>query len=392
MKVVIYDIETLIEYFLIKIYDPDKDQWFKFGVNKWENSILSFIKFTEDYKDYYHVGFNNLRFDSQVVEWIIRNYENWHEIDNLEICRRIWQKAQDVIDDANYDIFPEYREENLTLKQIDLFTIWHFNNENRRTSLKAVEYALDMENIEEMPINHDQTGLTQQDIKDIDDYCQNDVWATYQFYLVTRGQTDLKLYKGEDKIADRLAMEQEFGLKCLNWDDVKIGAEWNKLDYIKLTGRNERDLKPKKVKHFYGKKFKQFFPKWVKFQTPELQKFVKEFGETYIINKKQEFKYKFNDELVATIAKGGIHSNEKGRFLKPKEDEEYWQIDIGSQYPNAIRKYKVEPDHLPGWNSLIVSKVDRRLKYKKQYQETNIPKYNSLQKMGKLALNGGSLF
>ena len=77
--------------------------------------------------------------------------------------------------------------------------------------------------------------------------------------------------------------------------------------------------------------------------------------------------------------------------ITPADDEEYWQIDIGSQYPNAIRKYKVEPGHLPGWNELIVSKIDRRLKYKKMYGETKIPKYNSLQKMGKLALNGGSL-
>lgn len=94
--------------------------------------------------------------------------------------------------------------------------------------------------------------------------------------------------------------------------------------------------------------------------------------------------------LVATIAKGGIHSNEKGRFLKPSADEKYIQIDIGSQYPNGIRKYKVNPPHLPGWNDLIVSKIDRRLKYKKQYGETKNPKFNSLQKMGKLALNGGS--
>lgn len=34
-------------------------------------------------------------------------------------------------------------------------------------------------------------------------------------------------------------------------------------------------------------------------------------------------------DLVATIARGGIHSNEKGRFLKPNEDEIFLQNDIG---------------------------------------------------------------
>lgn len=390
IKPLIFDIETLLEFYLIKIYDPEHDQWFRFGVNQWENSLNEMVDFFDKYKDYHFVGYNSLRFDSQVVEWIIRNYENWNELSGLEITQKIWQKAQDVIDDANYELLPEYSEINVSFKQIDLFTIWHYNNENRRVSLKSLEYAMDMENIEEMPIHHAQKGLSKEDIELIDNYCQNDIKATYQKYLITRGVTDLKLYKGEDKIADRLAMQEEFGLNCLNWDDVKIGAEWNKLDYIKASGRNEKDLKPKEIIHFYGKKFKQFFPKWVKFQTPELQKFVKDLGETYAINKKQEFRYKFNDNLVATIAKGGIHSNEKERFLQPDNDEVYYQIDIGSQYPNAIRKYKVEPKHLPGWNSLIVSKIDRRLRYKKQYGETKEPKFNSLQKMGKLALNGGS--
>ena len=95
-------------------------------------------------------------------------------------------------------------------------------------------------------------------------------------------------------------------------------------------------------------------------------------------------------DLKAVIAKGGIHSMDKPRIIIPKEDETYWQIDIGSQYPNAIRKYKVEPRHLPGWNNLIVSKIDRRLNYKAEYQKTLNPKFNSMQEMGKLALNGGS--
>lgn len=390
LPVVIFDIETLKEQFLIGIYDPAKDKYFEFGVNKWENTLDSFIKFTEEYKDYYWTGFNNLAFDSQVIEYLLRNYEFWYELSNMEIVTKLYQKAQDTIDNSNYGLFPDYREDQLTLKQLDLFTIWHFNNENRRVSLKALEFAMNLENIEEMPIHHSKKDLTQEEVQIIKNYCKNDIYATHQFYLITIGQTDDPLYKGENKIEDRLAMQEEFGLKCLNWDDVKIGAEWNKLDYIKATGKNEKDLKPKQVVHYYGKRFKQFFPKWVKFQTPELKKFVQEFGNEFVINKKQEFKYKFNDELTATIAKGGVHSNESGRFLAPNKGQKYYQIDIGSQYPNAIRKYIVEPKHLPGWNKLIVSKIDRRLKYKKQHQETNIPKFNSLQKMGKLALNGGS--
>lgn len=391
MKVLIFDKECLLECFFVGIYDPQEDKSYEFGVNLWENSLDAFIKFIETHKDYYWVGYNNLFYDSQIMEFILNNHENWHSLSNLEICAKISQESNDIIDNSNYGLFPKYREEYLTVKHIDLPRIWHFFNENRRVSLKALEFSMGYENIEEMPIHHLAKNLTKDQIQDIKSYCFNDVRATYKFYLITIGQTDLKLYKGKNKIKDRQIIEEEVGIKCLNFDDVKIGAEWNKLDYCKLTGRSERDLKPKKVNHFFGKKYKQFFPNTIKFQSKELQRFVKELGETFILNEKQEFKYKFNDKLTVTIARGGIHSNEGGRFLKPLENEIYLQCDIGSQYPNAIRKYKVYPLHLGiVWNEMLVSKIERRLKYKKLAKETKDPKYESLQEMGKLSLNGGA--
>lgn len=294
MQVLIHDIETLKEHFLVTFYNPDNREWNEFSVNVWEHQLDSLIKFMADHKDYFYVGYNNLGFDALILEWIIRNYDKWYDLTALEICQKIWQKAQDTIDNSNYGLFPEYREWDLTYKQIDLPRIWHFFNENKRVSLKALEFAMNLENIEEMPIPHDKENLTKEEIQLIKGYCKNDVFATYKFYLYTIGETEDILYKGQNKILDREIIEQETGLKCLNWDDVKIGAEWNKLDYMTMTGRNEKDLRPKKVNHFYGKKYKQFFPKTVKFQTPELQKFIKELGETYIKNEKQEFKFDFS--------------------------------------------------------------------------------------------------
>lgn len=294
IDVVVYDIETPKEMFLIVIYDPESRQYFRFEISRRKNQINKFIRFVERYDDVFWVGFNNIRFDAQVVEWILRNYEKWGEKSGEEIAEMIYQKAQDVIDDSNYNVFPEYREEQLSLKQLDLFTIWHFNNENRRTSLKAVEFSINFENIEESSIPFNKTGMTDKDMEDMIHYCVNDVNATYQLYLITRGQTELPLYKGKDKLADRHLMEEEFELKCLNWDDVKIGAEWNKIDYMKLTKKSEKELKPEKVRHFYGKRFRQFFPKTVRFQTPELKKFVRELGNTFVLNKKQEFKFDFS--------------------------------------------------------------------------------------------------
>jgi hypothetical protein len=96
MNVLIYDIETLKEYFLVVVLVP-QEPYRVFKVNQEENSLGAFVKFTEQYKDYYWVGYNNLRFDSQVVEWVLRNNEYWHELSNLEITAKIHQKAADVM-------------------------------------------------------------------------------------------------------------------------------------------------------------------------------------------------------------------------------------------------------------------------------------------------------
>ena len=150
MDVLIYDIETMKELFLVVVYNPAKDEYNEFEVSKNKNNLHLFTAFVDAYSDYYWVGYNNLRFDSQVVEWVLRNADYWHELTNLEICAKIAQKAGDVIHDANYDVFPEYRESDLSLKQIDLFKINHYDNKNRRVSLKRLEFEMDLEDIEEM--------------------------------------------------------------------------------------------------------------------------------------------------------------------------------------------------------------------------------------------------
>jgi hypothetical protein len=223
MKILIYDIETMQELFLIGIYNPDTQQWYEFQVSRNINQLDAFTRFTEEHADYYWVGYNNLRFDSQVVEWVLRNHGDWYDLSALEVCAKIAQKAADVIHDANYDVFPEYREEWLTLKQIDLFRVNHYDNKNRRVSLKRLEFEMDLPNIEEMPIHHTKTDMTDEEIQLTIDYCRNDIYATYEFYLVTIGQTDHPLYKGNNQIELRQDIYNEFGIPCLNYSDSKIG-------------------------------------------------------------------------------------------------------------------------------------------------------------------------
>jgi len=344
MNVIIYDIETLKEYFLVVCLIPG-EPYRAFKVNAEDNNLDAFINFTEKHRDYYWVGYNNLRFDSQVVEWIIRNYENWHELSNLEITAKIAQKAADVIHDANYDVFPEFREHELSLKQIDLFKVHHFDNKNRRVSLKRLEFEMDLENIEEMPIHHDTVGMTKDDIILTTEYCINDVWATYQFYKVTIGDTDHPLYKGDNRIQLRQDIQEEFGIPCLNYSDSKIGDEMIKKYYCEQKGIDYRDL-PKLGKFEKKTQLKNCIADYVKFQTPELQEFL-----TRIRKMSLGMKDDFKEELhfhgnVYSFMKGGLHTENTPKVFEADEEHEIIDWDVSSYYPAIIINNSRYPRHL----------------------------------------------
>ncbi|NDB81450.1 MAG: hypothetical protein EB127_01685 [Alphaproteobacteria bacterium] len=344
MDVLIYDIETLREYFLVVIYNPATKEYAEYEVNKNVNTLDGFIKFIDLHKEHYWVGYNNLRFDSQVVEWIIRNHEYWHELSSLEITGKISQKANDVIHDANYDVFPEYREDQLSFKQIDLFKVNHYDNKNRRVSLKRLEFEMDLENIEEMPIHH-RKNMSNEDITLVKDYCRNDVMATYAFYKVTTGDCDHPLYRGNNQISLRQDIEEEFGIPCMNYSDSKIGDEMIKKFYC-LEKRIEYNTLPKKG--FFRKeiKVKNCIADYVIFETPELQAFHKRI-KGMSLGLMDDFKETINFYNNAyTFAKGGLHTENSPKIFEADDTHLIIDWDVSSYYPAIIINNERYPQHL----------------------------------------------
>jgi hypothetical protein len=340
MKVLVFDIETLKELFLVVVYKPDTDVTYEFQVSRWTNQLDAFIRFTEEHDEHYWVGYNNLRFDSQVVEHIIRNYEHWHEMSGLEICAIIAQKAADTIHDANYDVFPEYKEEWLSLKQLDLFKINHYDNKNRRVSLKRLEFEMDFENIEEMPIHH-----LKEDVQITIDYCRNDVAATYEFYKITTGDTEHPLYKGNNQVELREDIYEEFGIPCLNYSDSKIGDEMIKKYYCEQKNIQYSDL-PKKGLFRTDVKLRDCIADYVIFQTPELQAFLKRISKERL-TMKDEFKesLEFYGNTY-TFAKGGLHTENKPKVFEADDDTLIIDWDVSSYYPAIIINNGRYPGHL----------------------------------------------
>ena len=364
MNVLIYDIETMQELFLIGIYNPDTKTYTEYEVSKDRNQLDGFMRFIDQHPEYYWVGYNNLRFDSQVIEWILRNYDDWHELTALETAAKIAQKAADIIHDANYDVFPEYREEWLTLKQIDVFRVNHYDNKNRMVSLKRLEFEMDLENIEEMPIHHTKTNMTDEEIQLTKDYCKNDVMATYEFYKVTTGNTEHPLYKGNNQIELRQDIEEEFGIPCLNYSDSKIGDEMIKKFYCEQKNIQYSDL-PKKGLFRTEVKVKHCIADYITFQTPKLQEFLKNISKEKLTIK-DEFKesVEFYDN-VYTFAKGGLHTENKPKIFEADADNIIVDWDVSSYYPaiiinNGKYPHHLGPEFLRGYKTMF----DKRLELK----------------------------
>lgn len=345
MNVFIGDIETLRSMFLLVVYTPKEDKWEEFEVSRRKNDLDRMVNWFYNHSSYYWVSYNGLRFDSQVVEWIIRNYEWWHNDSVDDVIKKIYQKAQDVIDDANYELFPEYREEHLTVKQVDLFKVLHLDNKHRRIGLKSIEFQLDMENIEEMPIHHSVEYMTDEQLEVTVKYCINDVLTTYHLYLLTRGDTTHPLYKGDDKIQLRFDIQEEFGIYCLNYSDSKIGDEIVKKYYCEQK-KISYDSLPKKG--FFRKKVdaKNCIAKYIDFKTPQLQQFLKTL-------KKKSFS--MADEFKETIhfygneysfMKGGLHTKQNAKAYYAEEGKLIIDFDVASFYPAIIINNEQYPHHL----------------------------------------------
>ena len=384
-NVLCYDIETLKEMFLFTAYIPETKEWHEFVVNKWNNHLDKLISFTSQYDDYYWVGYNNLRFDAQVVEYILRKHHEWNEFSNLEVAAKIAQKAGDVIHDANYEVAADYREYQLTLKQLDLFKINHYDNKNRMVSLKRLEFEMDLENIEEMPIHHLKENMTEEDCQLTMDYCRNDVMATYEFYKVTIGETEHPLYKGNNQIELRQNIKAEFGINCLNFSDSKIGDEIIKKFYCKKKKIKYSALPSK---GFFRKeiKVKDCIASYITFKTPQLQEFHQRI-KGIVLGMMDDFKEEIHFyDNVYSFMKGGLHTENSPKIFEADEDHLIIDWDVSSYYPAIIINNGKFPAHLgKAFLSGYKQMFEKRLELKPQAK--NDKKIKGIVGALKLAVN-----
>lgn len=341
MRVEIYDLECLKNLFTYTGLNYHTKEIYQFVICEWRNDFDELCEHL-NISHLLQVGFNNENFDYPLLHYILNNKLRFKYMSGQEIAQDIYNKAQLLID-SDFNVIPDKTKIH---KQLDLFKIWHYDNKARLTSLKDLEIAMNMDNIEEMPIHHT-TWCKEGDEKLVLSYNLNDVIATYNFFLVTLGKTDNPLYKGKNKIDLREKLSKKFKIPCMNYPDVKLGEQLILKLYGQKTGQNIYELKQKGGTKREVIKLKDCIPHWANFETVEFNEIKNKFKNTVIKN----IKGSFNESVFFHGSKmdygtGGLHSCcHPGVYSA----DDYWMIldeDVGSLYPSLAIQLGLYPEHL----------------------------------------------
>ena len=373
MNVWIIDIEVFSNFFCYTGKNRDTKEVVQFIITNNRNNLKNLLEHLKSVKG--QIGYNNLNYDYPIIHYLITH--NFESLETAKLTNLVYNKSKEIIESKYSSI------RKPLIPQLDLYRIWHFDNLTKATSLKGIECAMRFDNIEDLPFSPDYS-VKDEDINKILSYNLNDVNATEAFSYITLGETKGEydsIYKNDNKIQLRKDIQKEFGIECINYNDVKIGEEINKKYYLLKTGKSWWDIKDihtdRKVIEI-----KDLIPKSISFKTKELQDFLSEILQLSF-KPDEKFKRKFEFAgLKIKFKKGGLHATSEDKLIIPEESQILCEYDVSSMYPAIIINQKIYPEHL-GIEALEI--------YKQLYEKRiEIKKTNKLVSAAlKLALNGG---
>jgi hypothetical protein len=339
----VVDIETLREMFYVGCYNGETGEHKSFEISRRKNQLLDFVKWYQSELFHYTITFNGVGFDCPVLEFIMRNHNTWFDKSGVELVEIIKNFSNKVIDDKDHGMTSFY-ENSFTKPTIDVFTILGLDNIARSASLKHLEFCLQMPQLKTMPIHHEQTGLTDEQMDMIADYCSVDLAATWVVFELILGKTEHTLYKGNNQLQLRFDIIEEFGLECLNYSDIRIGDELMKKSYAEAKGIKIKEI-PKRGTFRKEIKLSRCLPDFIKFETPQLKKIHTEVKKRSI-GQMGEFGYEFDFYGTKySLLKGGMHSVNSCEMYDNKLFD-LWTSDVGSYYPASIVERLLYPFHL----------------------------------------------
>lgn len=335
----VMDYETICNTF-IAVFQHYKDDSVRkiFVINKDQNDIVDFCGFLADCRsrNQWHISYNGLEFDAQITQHVMKNQAVLVRMPGDKIAEQIHAYAQDIITRKNRGEFLDYAPYKLWINQIDLFKLNHWDNKAKSSSLKWVQYAMDWDNVEEMPHHHNEPVTDDHTLQKVISYCINDVLSTKQI-----------LEHSKEQIKLRQVLTKEYGINLYSASEPRISKELFLYFLEQKTGIEKAELKRMRTPRTHIV-LGDCILDYVKFQTPEFQKMLDYFRKTVITSTKDGFKYRVDYKGVKTdYGLGGIHGAKDAGVYEAKNGWTIMTSDVTSFYPNLAIKNGFAPEHLP---------------------------------------------
>jgi hypothetical protein len=350
-QIYVYDLETYPNYFLYKFINVVTKEVHTFEISERRNDFKALKAFCLSGNIKYMVGFNSLAFDYPVLHRTVLTVR-----EPLSL-REMYAIVQDVIDTK----YPQIKHYKVLVPQIDLFKIWHYDNVNKFTSLKWLEFAMRMENIEDLPYVPG-TVLTPHQMDETDEYCLNDLDATDKF-----------LNESIKHIQLRKALSDIYGLDLMNSSEIHI----SKQILLKKLSKAMR-MPPYELNKLQSPrtevKIADIIFDYIEFNDPLNQEVLRTFkNEVWRFDPRTQkplTKIKFNRtyrNVKREFAEGGLHSFGKPGVYETNDDYLLVDVDFASYYPHLTFRNGLHPEHIDEeiFNEIYEGFYHERKKYPK---------------------------
>jgi hypothetical protein len=347
----IFDLETYPNMFLAVFKSVKTSEYIHFEISDRRNQIYILKVFLRD-RVRGLIGFNNLNFDYPVMHntilkttRILNSYEIYEEVENV-----IRTKYSSIY------------ENQIKIPQLDLYKIWHYDNKNKATSLKWLEFAMRLPNVEDLPYAPG-TILTFEQMDEIIAYCKNDIDATEQFYKQSLKHIQIRQFYTSQE-----------DLPLMNASEIKMSKEIFGKYLAKEMKIPLKELTQLRT-HRSRINIKDIVFDYLEFRDDVNQKTLESFNNfVWLYNDDTEKAFeniKFTvpyKNVVREYAEGGLHSFGKAGIYESNDDYVLVDVDFASYYPHLSFRNKLHPKHIPEpiFNKIYESFYENRKLYDKK--------------------------
>lgn len=301
-------------------------------------NLIKFLKLNAENGDF-HITFNGLAFDSQIVQWMLDSYDNdlFTGQSARTIAGMVYGKAQELIATSNRGEWHEYPEWKMRIRQLDIFKMNHWDSPAKMGSLKWLQCNIDWPNVMDMPIEHTASIKTMDELRTVVTYCFNDVAATKKLYQLSSEQVKI-----------RVELSEKYRLNLYSASEPRMSKEMFLYFLSEKLGMDKRELK-KFATHRDKIVVKNILLPYIKFERQEFVLLQRNFEQLVLNGEdlKGAFKYTVRYRgLKIDLGVGGLHAFSKPAVYESTDKMVIKSVDVASYYPNLSIKNGFHPAHL----------------------------------------------